>query len=185
MSWHVVALKGIAPTPWKNGGGTTRELAAGPDPQNWLWRLSVAEVAQGGPFSAYAGVHRWFAVLSGGGVQLTIEKRRHVLHEETPPLDFSGDTPVDCQLLDGPTQDLNLMVKRGISARMKRLHGAEQYTLDAPKLVAVYAGGTGAKVLFNTELLTVASHTLIWQHLPVGSQVQVHAEHALWMEIDV
>lgn len=185
MSWHVLPLKDITPTPWKNGGGTTRELAAGPDPQNWLWRLSVAEVAQGGPFSAFVGVHRWFAVLSGGGVQLTIERRRHVLHEDTPPFDFAGDTPVDCQLLDGPTQDFNLMVKQGVAARMNRVNGSFQHTLDTPKTIAIYAGNTGARVLFNTEVLTVEANTLIWQHLPPGSQVQVHAEHALWMEIDL
>jgi environmental stress-induced protein Ves len=185
MTWHVLHLNDIPPKPWRNGGGTTRELAAWPDTQNWVWRMSVAEVAQGGPFSAFAGVHRWFAVLSGGGVQLTIEKRRHVLHADTAPFGFEGDVPVDCQLLDGPTQDFNLMVKQGVAARMERLHGAFERTLDTPKLIAFYAGSTDARVLFGTEVLTVAPSTLIWQHLAVGSQLQVHTENALWMEIDV
>jgi environmental stress-induced protein Ves len=185
MTWHVLHLNDIPPAPWRNGGGTTRELAVWPENENWVWRMSVAEVAQGGPFSAFAGVHRWFVVLSGGGVQLTIEQRRHVLHDDTAPFDFDGDVPVDCQLLDGPAQDFNLMVKQGVTARMERLHGAFERTLDTPKLIAVYAFRTGARVLFSTEVLTVEAYTLIWQHLPVGSQVQVHAEHALWMEIDV
>ena len=185
MSWHVLPLKGTTPTPWKNGGGVTRELAAGPDPQNWVWRLSVAEVTQGGPFSAFTGVHRWFAVLSGGGLQLTIEKRRHALHEDSPPFDFAGNTPVDCQLLDGPTQDFNLMVKHGVAARMSRINGSFQHTLDTPKTIAVYAGRTEAVAIIDAKVLAIDAHTLIWQHLPVGSQVQAHAEHALWMEIDV
>lgn len=184
MTWQIVPLKDVTPVPWRNGGGSTRELLAWPDAQNWLWRLSVAEVAQGGPFSAFPGVHRWFAVLSGGGVQLTLNQHRHVLHEDTPPFEFEGDTPVDCQLLDGPTQDFNLMVKQGLVARMTRLNAPYSGTLDTPKTIAVYAGRTGASVLFNTEVLTVAPDTLIWQQLPVGSQLQVHAEHALWMEID-
>ncbi|WP_210546654.1 HutD family protein [Rhodoferax sp. PAMC 29310] len=185
MTWHVLHLNDVAPTPWRNGGGTTRELAVWPETQNWVWRMSVAEVAQGGPFSAFPGVHRWFSVLSGAGVQLTIENRRHVLHDDTAPFDFDGDVPVDCQLLDDPTQDFNLMVKQGVGARMERLRVPFDRTLNTPKTIAVYAGNTGARVLFNTEVLTLEPQTLIWQHLPVGSQFQVHAEHALWMEIDL
>ena len=185
MSWHVVHLQDMPATPWKNGGGTTRELLAWPDPQDWVARLSVAEVTQGGPFSAFVGVHRWFAVLSGSGVQLTLNQSRHVLHEATPPFDFAGDTPVDCQLLDGPTQDFNLMVKQGVPAQMSRINGAASYTLETPKKIAVYAVNTWASVLFGTNVRRVEPHTLIWQHLPKGSQVQVQAENALWMEIAV
>jgi uncharacterized protein len=185
MTWHVLHLKDILPTPWRNGGGTTREFTAWPGAQNWVWRMSVAEVEQGGPFSAFAGVHRWFAVLNGGGVQLTIKERRHVLHDDTAPFDFDGDVAVDCELLDGSTQDFNLMVKQGVNAQMKRLQVPFERTLDTPKTVAVYAGNTRARVIFNTEILTLEPDTLIWQHLPVGSQLQVHAENALWMEIDV
>ena len=30
MSWNLVRLADLAPQPWKNGGGTTRELLAWP-----------------------------------------------------------------------------------------------------------------------------------------------------------
>jgi environmental stress-induced protein Ves len=33
-------------------------------------RLSVADIERDGPFSAFAGLIRWFAVLSGAGVLL-------------------------------------------------------------------------------------------------------------------
>ena len=45
MSWNLVQLADVAPQPWKNGGGTTRELLAWPDAASWRVRLSVAEVA--------------------------------------------------------------------------------------------------------------------------------------------
>ena len=72
MSWHTVALADVAPSAWKNGGGTTRELLAWPSPADWVFRLSVAEVQADGPFSSFAGVQRWFAVLSGAGVRLRL-----------------------------------------------------------------------------------------------------------------
>ncbi len=39
--------------PWRNGGGFTRQLLAWPDDENWLLRISMANVSQDGPFSAW------------------------------------------------------------------------------------------------------------------------------------
>ena len=72
MSWALIRLNEVAPVPWRNGGGVTRELLAWPSPDDWALRISVAEVERDGPFSQYPGVQRWFAVLSGGGVRLTV-----------------------------------------------------------------------------------------------------------------
>ena len=70
MSWQVVRVDSAAPQAWRNGGGVTRELLVWPNAEDWLVRLSVAEIERDGPFSAFAGVDRWFAVLSGAGVLL-------------------------------------------------------------------------------------------------------------------
>ena len=110
-------LADVAATPWRNGGGVTRELVAWPPEGEWLWRMSVAEVETSGPFSRFDGVQRWFAVLSGAGVALDIDGERHTLTAESSPLAFDGAAPTDCQLLNGATQDFNLMV-RGAGARV-------------------------------------------------------------------
>ena len=48
----------------------------------------------------------------------------HRLTAASEPLEFDGAVAVDCRLLDGPTQDLNLMVRQGrASARMQRIAG--------------------------------------------------------------
>ncbi|MDP3170391.1 MAG: HutD family protein, partial [Polaromonas sp.] len=47
----MIPLEDVAPTPWRNGGGVTRELIAWPTPQDWDWRISVAEIEKDGPFS--------------------------------------------------------------------------------------------------------------------------------------
>ena len=77
--WQLVRLADAAPVPWRNGGGTTRELAAFPGATRWQWRISVADVVQAGPFSKFPGVSRWFAVLDGAGVRLRIDGRTHRL----------------------------------------------------------------------------------------------------------
>jgi environmental stress-induced protein Ves len=185
MSWQTVRLADALPSPWRNGGGVTRELVAWPSPQDWIWRLSVAEVARSGPFSRFEGVQRWFAVLGGAGVRLSLGEHTHELTRDSEPLCFDGASAVECQLLDGATQDFNLMLSADkAAAQMKRVSGTVSMVLDAPKTIAVYAIGEGTQVLCGGISFEMAAHCLAWQALPSGSAVQIEGVEALWMEID-
>lgn len=105
----------VSPQPWRNGGGQTRELLLWPgDTRSWLARISLASVTRSGPFSSYPGVQRWFSVVGGNGVALRVAGKEYRLTAASAPLQFRGDTPVDCDLLDGTTSDLNLMVSGGV-----------------------------------------------------------------------
>ena len=101
---------------WRNGGGMTRELLAWPAGDEWQVRVSVADIQADGPFSAFPGVDRWFTVLQGSGVELTVAGTKRRLARGDAPLRFSGESPADCQLLDGPTRDLNLMLRQTAGA---------------------------------------------------------------------
>lgn len=109
----LVHLADVPPLHWRNGGGYTRELLRWPDSSNWCLRLSVADIDRDGPFSAFPGVTRLFAVLEGAGVRLSWPDRSVELQVADEPIVFDGaDAPVAC-LLDGPVRDLNLMCSRG------------------------------------------------------------------------
>lgn len=184
MTWHLIPLDGAAAAPWRNGGGVTRELAAQPDGADWSWRISVAEVAASGPFSCFPGVQRWFAVLGGHGVDLRVAGAHHRLTSESAPFEFDGEVAVDCQLLDGATQDLNLMVRRdSASGRMARLGGPQRFVAAAATAFAVYAARGSARLRDETGLLEVPPRSLAWRQVPAGTPVEVTAPGALWMEI--
>lgn len=103
--------------PWKNGGGSTTEIAIGPAGASldaFDWRISMAQVATDGPFSNFPSIDRTLAVIQGGGMELTIgDQRPIVLGCETEPLGFAGDTPTTARLLAGEITDLNVMTRRG------------------------------------------------------------------------
>lgn len=107
----------LVASPWKNGGGVTREVAAFPEGaalDSFVWRVSVADVAQAGPFSRFAGIDRTLALLSGAGMLL--DEAGGVTHALREPLDiarFEGETAIDARLVNGATRDFNLMVRRG------------------------------------------------------------------------
>lgn len=111
MTTTLLCADDVPPQPWRDGGGRTRELLAWPSAADWHLRLSVADIAADGPFSVFEGVQRWFVVLQGAGVALTINGQAQVQRMADPPLHFDGAARTDCQLLDGPTRDLNLMLR--------------------------------------------------------------------------
>ncbi|MFF9126389.1 HutD family protein [Streptomyces sp. NPDC014889] len=103
-----------AVTHWKNGGGLTREIAAdasGVGTEDFVWRLSLADIARGGPFSSFAGVDRIITVVDGAGIELTVDGRPHTLAGAYEPFPFPGDAVTDCRLLSGPVTALNVMTR--------------------------------------------------------------------------
>jgi uncharacterized protein len=117
----------VVAQPWKNGGGVTRALAS--DGAHWRWRISLADINRDGPFSIYPGVERWFAVVDGGGVELTLAGASKTLRPRDPPVSFDGALAPACRLLAGPTRDLNLML-RGVAGVMQRAAQATPWAED-------------------------------------------------------
>jgi uncharacterized protein len=114
-------------TPWKNGGGSTTEIAIGPagaSLENFDWRVSMARVASDGPFSDFAGIDRTLAVVKGNGLVLTIGKDAPVtLSSGSDPVSFPGDTPTSARLTAGEITDLNVMTRRDrFRHRLTRVH---------------------------------------------------------------
>lgn len=182
---QIIHLDDISPTPWRNGGGTTRELVAWPDSAAWLWRASVAEVSQDGPFSSFAGVQRWFAVLDGDGVCLTVDGYLHMLTKSDQPLVFDGAVQTSCELLGGVTQDFNLMVQGGAVARMLRTNDSFNMMSNTPKTIAAYSHKERARVQIGCEIYELPPHSFGWMRVHANTSVHVLAADTLLMEIDV
>jgi environmental stress-induced protein Ves len=104
-------------TPWRNGGGSTTEIAIGPaggSLETFDWRISMARVASDGPFSDFDGIDRTLAVIKGSGLVLTIGQGAPVtLSSGADAVSFSGDTPTSARLTAGEITGLNVMTRRG------------------------------------------------------------------------
>ncbi|MGN2251533.1 HutD family protein [Frateuria sp. GZRe14] len=113
----ILRLHDCPARPWKNGLGRTRELAVEPPAagmDDFLWRVSVAEVDSAAPFSAFPGVDRTIVLLEGAGFAMALDDgRTHALTEPFAPFGFPGEAQVTVTLAGGATRDFNLMVRRG------------------------------------------------------------------------
>lgn len=179
--WHLVSLDAAPAQPWRNGGGTTRQLLTWPAGQGWAVRMSVADIAADGPFSHFDGIERWFAVLEGAGVELRIGGGAQRLDAGSPALQFDGGAPADCALVDGPTRDFNLMAAPG-AARMRRVHGTWDFKVDGAVLLAVYAHDAPAWLTILETTLEVPRRHLLWCHRTWRAHGSLLGDGALWME---
>jgi len=182
MRWQLVSLDSAAAQPWRNGGGLTRELLAWPSPHDWQLRISVADITAAGPFSAFEGRERWFAVLEGAGVVLRIDGDAHTVAAGGAPIRFGGEARVDCTPVDGPTRDFNLMAPPG-RARMRRVAGELAFELEGEVLAAVYSHGGPAAVRTIDGALELPPLHLAWCSSKRVTHGTVTGEDALWMEV--
>jgi environmental stress-induced protein Ves len=183
---NLVRLSDVPPQPWRNGGGTTRALLAWPGVDDWQLRVSVATIATDGDFSAWPDTERWIAVVEGAGVTLALPDGDVTLLGGDPPHRFSGDAAPGCKLLDGPTQDLNLMVRRpgdGLGSKGGVGDMRRAFAGSRASGIADWRGLYAADALtleLDGAVMPVAAGTLLWlaDDQPVGWQVQDRAGDA-------
>lgn len=156
----VIRAADTASQPWKNGGGVTQELLAWPQREGWVVRLSLADITQDGPFSAFPGVQRWFVVLHGAGVRLAFADGVRVQRRGDVALQFDGAAAPGCELIDGPTQDLNLMLQ-GASGGLWPAHSGQAWAPQG-QACGLFTTVLGFCHVANQPPITLAAHSLLW-----------------------
>jgi environmental stress-induced protein Ves len=159
------AIADLPRMPWKNGGGSTREVVCQPPGAGmdaFDWRVSIATIAQSGPFSVFAGIDRSIILLEGDGVHLSAPGHwEHALTTPAQPFAFSGDLAVDCRLLGGESTDFNVMTRRGVVAAAVQVHSA------AAQLDSAWGG----------VLLALRGH---WSLTDGAETLDLHAGEGVW-----
>ncbi len=130
---RTICARDCRATPWKNGQGTTIELAVEPPDASldtFAWRVSVAELRGSGPFSSFPGYERVIVQLDGPPMALTHNRQAPVQLESLVPHWFSGDDETDC-IVAGVAHDFNLIVHRDVA-----LPGVSVHELETDELLA-------------------------------------------------
>jgi uncharacterized protein len=153
--------------PWKNGAGLTREIASSPRGatlDDFYWRLSVAEVAVNGPFSAYAGIDRTIALLRGAGMRLRSDDGRldHRLDTVAAPFGFDGEAAIQATLLGGACSDFNVMTRRGRCSAKVQAVTTDTVLAPADALLLLCVNGAW-KVSTGKEETLLPAQGLLWR----------------------
>lgn len=147
MSIEILRYAELEPMPWLNGGGVTHEIvrrSSAKDPDDFDWRVSIADVVQDGPFSTLPGIDRILVLCDGGRMILNVDGLSQELTRARPFI-FAGESNVTCEVPSGPTQDLNVMTRRGSCVAkldIVEILGSttQQITMLGPHLLVVLHG---------------------------------------------
>ncbi|MDH1561726.1 HutD/Ves family protein [Ectopseudomonas chengduensis] len=168
--------------PWKNGGGSTVELAISPADaglEDFAWRISTAQVAVDGAFSSFPGIDRSLAVLAGNGVCLQrADGQREMLLSGGTIAVFGGEEAISAHLLDGPITDLNLMTRRGVwkhELQVMKWQGTQGLENDAAVLLLWNAAQSAVEVNAGGAMHHLAAgNGLLIENEP--GQLHLHAQ---------
>ncbi|WP_336293811.1 HutD/Ves family protein [Bartonella sp. CB169] len=155
--------------PWKNGGGSTREVALSLNDHGEMdWRISIATISQSGPFSSFEGIDRTIALLDGDQVTLNVANQDTiVLDRSSQPFSFAGEASVDAILNGRETTDLNIMTRRKTwKHEMVRMDTDEENLLlnDAAYLLVVF--NAEYEVEFESRIINVSRFDTVMLEYP-------------------
>ncbi len=172
--------------PWKNGQGSTTELLLHPlgaSLDDFVYRLSIADLGAAGPFSLFAGYDRILVQLEGQPMTLS-----HEGHGDHPlsllrPHRFAGEWPTHGHLVP-PARDFNLMVRRAEASADLAVHqlaAGESAQVKGDRetrlafvlrgIAAISLGGETARVAAGEAVLATNAAALRATAAPGGATV--------------
>ncbi len=178
-------------SPWKNGGGTTRELAIEPNGASFEtldWRASIADIGASGPFSVFPGLDRIIVLLDGEGVRMEFDDGRvHDLTSPFEPYAFAGEQPVFARLVGEASRDFNVMLRRGVVAGQVQVwRTASSLACNAGSLLFFCADGEWEIVTPDGSCKRIAlRQTLVGDCPPGGVEMRPLSGNAVLIGINL
>jgi environmental stress-induced protein Ves len=163
-----IAWADLPPQPWRNQRGITRTVASHFEGGAMLWRVSVAEIEQDGPFSTFPGFSRTAVLMRGAGLTLESEGAHHRFGGVGEAWQFDGEDQVHARLGETPARLWNIMVARDrLEARTDITRGSGG-SIEAGSMCALLVldgsvsladeGQTVARVAKDEILILEAGH---------------------------
>jgi hypothetical protein len=143
-------------TPWKNGGGTTIDIAELDD----VWRFGRTPITVPGPFSDYSGFDRLQVLVAGRGLVLETPDGEIDVRQPFKPVRFRGETPIKSRLEAGPVEVVNLIGARAaVRIALEVMRPRVVQTAEAGTHIA-YATGEAELEIDGVRHPLAADHAL-------------------------
>jgi environmental stress-induced protein Ves len=185
----LIPFAGLAPVPWKNGGGSTIEIAIGPQDagfEDFDWRVSLATIEKDGAFSLFPGVDRTLVLVEGHGMTLEIDGEPSLVTELEPVVAFDGASNVTAKLSRGPSTDFNVMTRSERCYHTfgrRRLSGDSTFVARAEVTVLFLAEGDALELRNEKERIGMVRYDAVL--LESGSTWKLEAGQGTIYIVDV
>src|SRR3954464_8091483 len=144
-------------TPWKNGGGTTIDIADNGD----VWRFGRTPIVAPGPFSDYSGFDRLQVLVAGRGLVLQTPDGEIDVRTPLRPGRFAGEPPIASRLESGPVEVVNLIGERArVQIDLQVLQAGASLGRGAGTHIVYAASGPAALTIAREAHRLPADHAL-------------------------
>ncbi len=164
----LIPFAGLSAVPWKNGGGSTIQIAVDPPDagfDGFDWRISLATIAEDGEFSVFPGVDRTLALVDGNGATIDIDgESQALLTPDEPVLMFGGESRLVAKLNSGPTTDFNVMTRRARCTHqfgVRRLEGESRFASRGDVSLLFLAEGDSLAVSSDAERIGMVRYDTV------------------------
>ena len=185
----LIPFAGLSPVPWKNGGGSTTEIAIGPPEsgfEDFDWRVSLATIEKDGAFSLFPGVDRTLVLVEGHGMTLDIDGEPTLVTDTEPVVAFDGSSQVNAKLSRGGSTDFNVMTRSERCYHTfgrRRLAGDSTFVARADITVLFLAEGETLELGNEKERIGLVRYDAVV--LEAGSTWKLEAGQGMIYIVDV
>lgn len=162
-------------TPWRNGLGMTRPVAAASDDEQPDWRISIASVTDGAAFSTFAGYSRALIALPPGRLTL-MQDGVPVAADAFGTVRFDGAANVVARVLGAPALAVNVMTLAGHRPQLDWRTVTGDRSFDDP--------GTRAAILTDGSVRAPDGSTFSAPAV-ISAGAHVHCTRARLLEISI
>lgn len=163
----LIPYAGLAPVPWKNGGGSTTPIAVFPPDagfDDFDWRISLATIAEDGAFSEFPGIERTLALVDGHGMTLEIDGEAMLISKADPVAIFDGESRVLAKLNRGASTDFNVMTRTDRCYHQfgrRVLSGESKFVARAPVTVLFLAEGDALEICSDQQRISMVRYDAV------------------------
>jgi environmental stress-induced protein Ves len=163
----LIPYAGLSPVTWKNGGGSTTQIAVFPPDagfEEFDWRVSLATIAEDGAFSEFPGIERTLALVDGHGMTLEIDGEAMLLSKADPVAIFDGESRVVAKLNRGASTDFNVMTRTDNCYHQfgrRMLSGESRFVARAPVTVLFLAEGDSLELCSDDQRINMVRYDAV------------------------
>jgi uncharacterized protein len=189
MTTRLIPYAVLEASAWKNGGGSTTVIMIAPPGagDDFDWRVSLATIAQSGPFSDFPGIDRTLALVEGAGVVLDVDaSRRRILDASSPDFVFVGEAAVNAEIIEGPSTDFNVMTRRAHCNHQfgrRKLEGVSEFAPRGNVTLLFLADGEGLEVANDVERMSMVRYDTVM--LEPGTVWKLSTSEATVFVVDI
>jgi environmental stress-induced protein Ves len=163
----LIPFAGLSPAPWKNGGGSTTQIAVFPPDagfEEFDWRVSLATILDDGAFSEFPGIERTLALVDGHGMTLEVDGEPMLLSKADPVAVFDGESRVVAKLNRGASTDFNVMTRTDRCYHQfgrRMLSGESRFVARAPVTVLFLAEGDSLELCNDQQRINLVRYDAV------------------------